>query len=82
MNKNSKGVEVDVIHQLVDLKLIHLVRSRVTVSGRRGQVFEAYMLDLSQYAGARRRRGLVMVEFWKKEAEERLRRATTIYIDA
>lgn len=82
VNKNSKGKGIELIHQLVDLKLIHLVRSRVTVSGRKGQVYEAYMLDLSQYAGARRRRGLSMVEFWKKEAEERLRRSSTIYIDA
>ncbi len=80
INKNATGKEVDLIHELVDLKLLHLVRSRVTVSGRKGKIYEAYMLDLSQYAGARARRGLKMVEFWK-ESEERLRRSSTIYFD-
>ena len=81
VNKDARGTQVDQIHELVDLKLIHLVRLRVTVSGRKGKIYEAYMLDLSQYAGARKRRGLKLVEFWKKGAEERLRRAPTIYID-
>ena len=67
------------IHELVDLKLLHLVRSRVTVSGRRGGIFEAYMLDLSQYAGSRKRRGLNIIEFWKPESKEHLRRASLIY---
>jgi hypothetical protein len=68
------------IHELVDLKLIHLVRSRVTVSGRPGRIFEAYMLDLSQYAGARKRRKLQMIEFWKKTSKEALRKASLIYV--
>jgi hypothetical protein len=74
-----RGNEVALIHELVDLKLLHLVRSRVTVSGRRGKIFEAYMLDLSQYAGARKRRGLEMIEFWKPGVQESLRKASLIY---
>jgi len=79
LGKDAKGNEVALIHELVDLKLLHLVRSRVTVSGRRGKIFEAYMLDLSQYAGARKRRGLEMIEFWKPGAQEGLRKASLIY---
>ena len=79
LDKNAKGPEVDLIHELVDLKLLHLARSRVTVSGRKGMIFEAYMLDVSQYAGARKRRGLEIVEFWRRESEGRLRRAKMIY---
>lgn len=77
IDKNSRGADADLIHQLVDLKLLHLARSRVTVRTRPGDIFEAYMLDFSQYSGSRRRRGLKVVEFWK--SEEDLRKATLIY---
>jgi len=79
LDKDARGKQVALIHELVDLKLLHLVRSRVTVSGRRGKIYEAYMLDLSQYAGARKRRGLEIIEFWKVAATESLRRASLIY---
>lgn len=80
LNKDDKGSHIDQIHELVDLKLLHLIRSRVTVkAARQGQIFEAYMLDLSQYAGARKRRDLEMVEFWKPDSGEKLRRASLIF---
>lgn len=79
LDKEQQHVEVDLIHELVDLKLVHLVRSRVTVSGRRGRIYEAYMLDLSQYAGARKRRELQIVEFWKADSTEALRKLSLIY---
>jgi hypothetical protein len=82
LNKDAKGKHVDQIHELVDLKLLHLIRSRVTVkASRQGQIYEAYMLDLSQYAGARKRRDLGMVEFWKADAEDKLRRVSLIFDD-
>ena len=68
---------VDRIHELVDLKLLHSVRGRVTVSGKKGQIFEAYMLDVSQYAGTRKRRGLREIKFWRDD--EKLRRASMIF---
>ena len=79
LNKNASGPAVHLIRELVDLKLLHLVRSRVTVSKRQGEIFEAYMLDLSQYAGARKRRGLSIIEFWKPKATELLRQVSMIY---
>jgi hypothetical protein len=82
LNKDAKGKHIDQIHELVDLKLLHLIRSRVTVkASRQGQIYEAYMLDLSQYAGARKRRDLGMVEFWKADVEDKLRRVSLIFDD-
>jgi hypothetical protein len=78
-NKDARGAEVTASHELVDLKLLHLIRSRVTVKSRGGPIYEGYMLDLSQYAGARKRRGLEVIEFWKDEASERLRRVSLIF---
>ena len=77
VDKNSRTRIVDLIHQLVDLKMLHLARSRVTIRTRPGDIFEAYMLDFSQYSGARRRRGLNVIEFWK--SEDALRKASLIY---
>ena len=79
LDKEVRGEEVDLIHELVDLKLVHLARSRVTASGRPGKIYEAYMLDLSQYAGARKRRKLNMVEFWKPSSKDALRKTSLIY---
>lgn len=79
VDKEAKGDRVDAIHELVDLKLLHLVRSRVTVSKKQGKLFEAYMLDLSQYAGARAKRGLTIIEFWKKDSKEKLRKVSLIF---
>ncbi len=79
LDQEEKGKEVELVHELVDLKLVHLVRSRVTVSKRQGRIYEAYMLDLSQYAGARKRRKLQIVEFWKQRSVETLRKVSLIY---
>jgi len=79
LDQEERGREIDLVHELVDLKLIHLVRSRVTVSKRQGRIYEAYMLDLSQYAGARKRRELQIVEFWKQSSVEALRKISLIY---
>lgn len=79
LNKDRHGPEVNFVHELVDLKFIHLARSRVTIRGHSGQIYEAYMLDLSQYAGARKRRKLNVVEFWKGSSTDALRRQSLIY---
>ena len=80
VNKDAHGPSIELIHQLVDLKLLHLVRSRITVSARPGKIYEGYMLDLSQYAGARKRRNLELIEFWKPTAKDALRKASLIFI--
>lgn len=82
LHKDEKSSDVGSIKELVDLKLIHLVRSRVTVSSRAGNIYEAYMLDLSQYAGSRKRRNLRLIEFWRSGADAALRKASLIYAGA
>jgi hypothetical protein len=79
LEKGVPGKEVDLIHELVDLRLIHLVRSRITVSSRVGKIYEGYMLDVSQYTGSRKRHNFELVNFWKAEASEALRRVKLIY---
>ncbi|MGD0540536.1 MAG: hypothetical protein ABSB33_03355 [Tepidisphaeraceae bacterium] len=81
IDKEQQHANVNAIHELVDLKLLHLIRSRVTVSKRQGKIYEAYMLDLSQYAGSRKKRGLDLVEFWRPDSAEQLRKASLIYLD-
>ena len=68
------------IQELVDLRLLHLVKSRVTVRDRPRKIFEAYLLDFSQYTGERKKRDIKIVEFWKTGAEDELRRAPLIYV--
>jgi hypothetical protein len=81
LHKDLKNNKTDQIHELVDLKLLHLIRSRVTVNTRQGRIYEAYMLDLSQYAGSRKRRGLEIVEFWKADSKDKLRKASWIFAE-
>jgi hypothetical protein len=70
------------IEELTDLRLIHKVRSRVTISGRPGKLFEAFMLDVSQYTASRKKRELEVIEFWRENSTERLRRVSLIYSQA
>lgn len=67
------------VQELVDLRLLHLVKSRVTVRDRPGKIFEAYLLDLSQYTGERKKRDMTILEFWKTGTEDELRRTALIY---
>lgn len=79
VEKDRTDQAAKLIEELVDLRLLHLVKSRVTVSGRKGRLYVAYMLDLGQYTGERKRRGLEMIPFWNAKASDRLRRAQLIY---
>ncbi|MEK6676424.1 MAG: hypothetical protein AABZ47_12320 [Planctomycetota bacterium] len=81
IDKEVQSKKINSIHELVNLKLLHLIRSRVTVSTRQGRIYEAYMLDLSQYAGSRKKRGLDLVEFWLGDAKDQLRKASFIYLE-
>jgi hypothetical protein len=61
--------------ELVDLRFVHVVESRTTVRDRPGKLFTAYMLDISQYTGERRRRELEMISFWKRSELDKIRRS-------
>ena len=67
------------IEELVDVRLLHKVRQRVTVSHRKREIFEAHMLDISQYTASRKMRDFEILEFWRPENIERLRRESMIY---
>lgn len=65
--------------ELVDLKFIHHVRSRVSVRGKDRKVYDAYMLDLSFYTGERARRGFEMIEFWGSGTTDSLRKPRLVF---
>jgi len=71
------------IDQLIDLRLVHPVKSRVTLkAGAVGELFEAYMLDLSQYIGARKVRDFAIVDLSASGKDEEIRKASLIYARA
>jgi hypothetical protein len=79
IDKDAEPTLSNRVEELTDLRLVHKVRSRVTISGRPGKLFEAYMLDVSQYTASRKKRELEVIEFWREDSTERLRRVSLIY---
>jgi hypothetical protein len=75
-DRESPGMQV--IGELVDLRLLHLVASRVTLKGGgNNALYSGYMLDVSQYTGDRKRREFDMIPFW--ENPDRLRRVGIVF---
>lgn len=79
MDKTLPDSEIAPIEELVDLRLVHRVRNRVTVADRPGKIFEAFMLDVSQYTGSRKIREFEIIEFWRPDATDSIRRPGLIY---
>jgi hypothetical protein len=79
VDKALPDSELAPIEELVDLRLVHRVRSRVTVRDRPGRTFEAFMLDVSQYTASRKKRELEIIEFWRDDAVDAIRRTGLIY---
>jgi len=79
MDKDLPDSEMAPIEELVDLRLIHRVKSSLTVGDRPGKKFEAFMLDVSQYTAARKKRELEIIEFWRPDATDSIRRTGLIY---
>jgi len=77
VNSSSRGIML--IDELVDLRLLHLAQSRVTVSKRAGNMYRAFMLDVSQYTGYRKHHRFKMLDFWRPELKEHIRRVSLIY---
>ena len=74
------GPTRDSVDQLIDLRLIHPVKSRVTLKrGAVGELFEAYMLDLSQYTAARKVHQFLMVDLSAPDKDELIRKSSLIY---
>jgi hypothetical protein len=79
--KDLRSAETRMVDELVDLKFLHRINSRVTVRNRQGRIYEAFMLDLSQYVGARKKRNLEMVEFWRPDQIDDLRKGSLIFLE-
>jgi len=80
VSQKLKGPVRDSVDQLIDLRLIHPVKSRVTLkAGAKGELFEAYMLDLSQYTAARKVQKFQMLDLNEKETSEAMRKASFIF---
>jgi len=79
IDKDLPDSDLEPLAELVDLRLIHMVRTRVTIPDRPGKIFEAYMLDVSQYTASRKMRDFDIIEFWRSDATDTIRRAGLIY---
>jgi hypothetical protein len=78
LDHHAPQAAVDLMAELVDLKMLHLVKSRVTVPKKQGAVYRAYMLDLSQYAGDRTRRNFEVINLWDSDNREALRKVSLV----
>ena len=67
------------IDELVKLKMLHLVHSRISTKDKSGAFFTAYMVDLSQYAGDRERGNLDLIEILKPGGTDDLRKTRLIF---
>lgn len=79
IDQDLQDLNSNFVQELVDLRLIHHVRSRVTIPDRPGKIYRALLLDVSQYTGERARRELEILEFWKEQKKDSLRKASLIY---
>ena len=79
LDQDLKGTASELVQELIDLRLVHHIKSRVTVSSHPGKVYRALLLDVSQYTGERKRRDVEMIDFWKESQKETIRRSLYIY---
>lgn len=79
IDQDGQAEDYQWIQELIDLRLIHHVQSRVTVRDKKGELFRALLLDVSQYTGERKRKTVEIPEFWTDKGKEVLRRSSLIY---
>lgn len=80
VSQDLKGPVRDSLNQLIDLRLVHPVKSRVTLKkGAAGELFEAYMLDLSQYSASRKVHQFLIVDLKGDDKDELIRKSSLIY---
>lgn len=70
-----RSFATEILGELVDLRFVHVVASRMTVRDEPGRLYTAYMLDISQYVGERLRRDINMISFWNRSELDKLRRS-------
>lgn len=79
VDQEDTSYQDELIKELIDLRLLHQIKSRVTVSKTPGKIYRALLLDVSQYTGERARRDVEMLNFWKDSQKEKLRRKKLIF---
>jgi len=79
VDQDDTSHDDDLTKELIDLRLLHQIKSRVTVSANPGKIYRALLLDVSQYTGERARRDVEMMDFWRDSEKDKLRRAKLIY---
>ncbi len=63
LDKENRPAEYGLMQALMDLRMLHLINSGLSDAHHAGQRSEVYMLDLSQYSGARLKRNLRVLDF-------------------
>ncbi|MEU9965132.1 hypothetical protein [Streptomyces malaysiensis] len=62
-DKEDNPNHYNVITELLDVRMIHLIDAGVSDAHAAGQRSEVYMLDLSQFSGSRLKQGIQVLEF-------------------
>jgi len=62
-DKEAHATEYRVLQALADLRMLHLINNSLSDPHHAGQRSEVYLLDLSQYSGARLKQGLHVLDF-------------------
>lgn len=63
LDKEGKPKEYGLLQALMDLRMLHLINSSLSDAHHAGKRSEVYLLDLSQYSGARLKRNLRVLDF-------------------
>lgn len=62
-SKENDPLRYSTITELLDVRLLHLIAASVSDAHAAGQRYEAFMLDLSQFSGARLKQGIQVLDF-------------------
>ncbi len=61
-DKETSASEYQILADLLDLRLVHLIHGSVSDAHEAGRRFEVFMLDLSQFSGSRLKQGLRVLD--------------------
>jgi len=67
LDKENRPKEYGLMQGLMDLRMLHLINSALSDAHHAGHRSEVYLLDLSQYSGARLKRNLRVLDFVKDD---------------
>lgn len=79
VDQDLRSEDSALVQELIDLRMIHQIKSRLSVTTRPGKAYRALLLDVSQYTGERRRYDVASIEFWKEQNKDAIRKARLVY---